>query len=440
MACLGILQDEMLELVAQKIQTEVEKQNYDSDTFICALTVPTCVNLRERVLHTKCANELDLTNDVLLSLKFKLQTVKEIWKLLIAPKLEQAINKQLDLTPSAFLIEIVLSYERNDEECKTLVNFFGGPSNKRKKGRRENNVNKFSRRCIETLLSSTTDEKFNQFLTTFTFGAPTGVHVDSITCLHSSIFVGGRYTKLSREISQTPWLINGEQKMGTSVQDILCKPIADAVTAESIKFLSSGREDVDVRNIYTGRPFAVELINPHMTKITEALLSDLVQKINQSSKDVQITSNLKVLSRKDLKKLKEGETLKTKIYRALCVCRAKPEHMLALEKLHDLKKVKIVQKTPIRVLHRRPLSPRTRLIYEMRARWVKPQEIQTLLVTASEDASMFFVLDIKTQAGTYVKEFIHGDFGRTKPSLCEILKTEVDMVALDVTGINLSWP
>ncbi|XP_033342743.2 pseudouridine synthase 10 [Megalopta genalis] len=440
MACLGILQDEMLELVAQKIQTEVEKQNYDSDTFLCALTVPTCVNLRERALHTQCANGLDLTKDTLLSLKFKLQTIKDIWKLVITPKLEQVINKRIDLTPSAFLIEIILSYDNNDEECRALENFCGASCNKRRKGKRENNVNRFSRRCIETLLSSTTDEKFNQFLMTFTFDTPTAICVNSVTCIHSSIFVGGRYTKLSREISQTPWLINGEKKMGTSVQDILCKPIADAVTAESIKFLSSGREDVDVRNIYTGRPFAVELINPHMTKITEALLSDLVQKINQSSKEVQITSNLKVLSRKDLRKLKEGEAVKTKIYRALCVCRAKPEDMLPLEKLNDLKKVKIIQKTPIRVLHRRPLSPRTRLIYEMRARWVKPQEIQTLLTTVSEDANMFFVLDIKTQAGTYVKEFVHGDFGRTKPSLCEILKTEVDIVALDVTGINLNWP
>lgn len=208
----------------------------------------------------------------------------------------------------------------------------------------------------------------------------------------------------------------------------------------AIKFLSSGREDVDVRNIHSGRPFAVELVNPRMTKITDKLLSDLVNKINQSSEQVQITSNLKVLSRLDLKKLKEGENVKTKFYRALCVCRNISKNTLSLEELNDLKRVKIIQKTPIRVLHRRPLSPRTRLIYEMRARWAKPEELKKLLNTASEDASLFFVLDIKTQAGTYIKEFVHGDFGRTKPSLCDILNAEVDIVALDVTGINLNWP
>lgn len=42
----------------------------------------------------------------------------------------------------------------------------------------------------------------------------------------------GRYNKLSRELSQTPWFINGEKKMQTSVQDILCNPIADIMKAQ----------------------------------------------------------------------------------------------------------------------------------------------------------------------------------------------------------------
>jgi len=65
----------------------------------------------------------------------------------------------------------------------------------------------------------------------------------------------------------------------------------------AIKFLSSGREDVDVRNVYDGRPFAVELLSPRMTNITSELLTHLTNSINESTKQVQITSNLKVLSR-----------------------------------------------------------------------------------------------------------------------------------------------
>ncbi|XP_043265325.1 tRNA pseudouridine synthase Pus10 isoform X2 [Colletes gigas] len=431
-ACLGILQKPMQESVIQKIQAEVEKQNYDSETFITALTIPTCVGLRERLLHMQCSLELGLSENTLISLKTKIQTIKDIWKLVVIPKVEQAIKKKVDVTtPSAFLIEIILSYKYNEKECEVLLSKYKGTKNVVNKRKRKFNDTRFSKKSIETLMTSITDEEFTEYFKDFSLETTASADVENIMC---------RYNKLSRELSQTPWFINGEKKMQTSVQDILCNPIAEAIGAQSIKFLSSGREDVDVRNIHSGRPFAVELINPRISKITEKALSDLVDKINHSSQQVQIASNLKVLSRLDLKTLKEGENVKTKFYRALCICRNIPKDTVPLEKLNDLKRVQIVQKTPVRVLHRRPLSPRIRLIYEMRARWAKPQELKTLLNTTNEDASVFFVLDIKTQAGTYVKEFVHGDFGRTKPSLCDILNADVDIVALDVTGINLNWP
>lgn len=65
----------------------------------------------------------------------------------------------------------------------------------------------------------------------------------------------------------------------------------------AIKFQSSGREDVDVRNIHSGRPFAIELVNPRITKISTELLSNLVTIINDSSTQVKITTNLKLLTR-----------------------------------------------------------------------------------------------------------------------------------------------
>ena len=32
----------------------------------------------------------------------------------------------------------------------------------------------------------------------------------------------------------------------------------------------------------------------------------------------------------------------------------------------------------------------------------------------------------------YIKEFVHGDFGRTKPNLCVLLEAETDILELDV--------
>jgi tRNA pseudouridine synthase 10 len=47
---------------------------------------------------------------------------------------------------------------------------------------------------------------------------------------------------------------------------------------------------------------------------------------------------------------------------------------------------------------------------------------------------------VVTQAGTYVKEFVHGDLGRTKPSLSDIIGGDVDILALDVLDIHLDFP
>ena len=38
-------------------------------------------------------------------------------------------------------------------------------------------------------------------------------------------------------------------------------------------------------------------------------------------------------------------------------------------------------------------------------------------------------------AGTYIKEFVHGDLGRTVPSIGSILETEADILQLDVTNV-----
>ena len=38
-------------------------------------------------------------------------------------------------------------------------------------------------------------------------------------------------------------------------------------------------------------------------------------------------------------------------------------------------------------------------------------------------------------AGTYIKELVHGDLGRTTPSIGEILKTEADILQLDVANV-----
>lgn len=88
----------------------------------------------------------------------------------------------------------------------------------------------------------------------------------------------------------------------------------------------------------------------------------------------------------------------------------------------------LLQKTPVRVLHRRSNACRRRTIFEMKAEPV----IYDQLLEQSPFAKSLFKLQVKTQAGTYVKEFVHGDLGRTVPNVSQILGLETDIKLLDV--------
>jgi tRNA pseudouridine synthase 10 len=77
-----------------------------------------------------------------------------------------------------------------------------------------------------------------------------------------------RYNKYSRELSQTPWVVDGKRKSESSVEELICDPLNKSVIAAEWRFSASGREDVDVRMLGTGRPFVVEFINPRRVNFT----------------------------------------------------------------------------------------------------------------------------------------------------------------------------
>jgi len=133
------------------------------------------------------------------------------------------------------------------------------------------------------------------------------------------------------------------------------------------------------------------------------------------------------VSKDETSKLKQGEEDKQKSYIAVCWSRDEitDQQIAKLAAINDLT---LQQKTPIRVLHRRPLATRERTIYNMSAQLINPSD------------RCHFLLFLKTQAGTYIKEFVHGDFGRTMPSLGNLLNTVCDILQLDVLAVELDWP
>jgi len=46
------------------------------------------------------------------------------------------------------------------------------------------------------------------------------------------------------------------------------------------------------------------------------------------------------------------------------------------------------------------------------------------------------ILEVWASAGTYIKEFVHGDLGRTTPNVGSLLDKEVDILQLDVGSLK----
>ncbi len=257
------------------------------------------------------------------------------------------------------------------------------------------------------------------------------VAIVTISPSRLSQYIGGRYLKLQRGIPQSPWLdFSGERFQGdTSVQEEIAKIVLPGLQADEYTFISSGREDIDVRMLGNGRPFALEVKNMRAGMPSEETAAALEKASVVANSGVEI-QNLGPLGPESMALLKDGEQEKRKSYAAVCWIPRKVTHE-DLEKINALGKqgdVDLEQWTPLRVLHRRPNMCRRRAVHEMAAE----------LVPGLPEG--YFLLRLITAAGTYVKEFVHGDRGRTKPCVKDILECgSAECVYLDVTGVDLDF-
>lgn len=251
---------------------------------------------------------------------------------------------------------------------------------------------------------------------------------DFISLQIASLFIYGRYKKYTRDMPQTKWFCKicygkGCRKCDyngkiyeNSVEELVSKEILKATKGTDESFHGAGREDVDVRMLGTGRPFILEIKNP---KIRSINLDALKEKINSSNKELIKVDNLRFSDRNEIARIKNAGF--RKIYRVVI----KSDIILNNEKLKkvssSLQDSNINQLTPLRVAHRR-------------ADMVREKHIYSCIVESVEDS--IATLSLETESGTYIKELVTGDDGRTKPSISEILGSPCRVVELDVMEIK----
>lgn len=245
---------------------------------------------------------------------------------------------------------------------------------------------------------------------------------------HQPCYLGGRYLKWKRGVPQSPWFADGGVVGEGSVQTSLETFALKAFKSRGCRLNSAGREDMDVRMLGGGRPFILEVHDPRRP----AAFADESERLAMESfladdNDGAVTAtNIHPVPREAYITMHEGSAEKRKTYTAVCWA----SRALTDADLRTLTKVAsgltVKQKTPTRVLHRRTSATRPRVIHDAKASAVK-------------GSPRFFLLELTTQAGTYIKEFVHGDFGRTSPSVGEILGCEADILQLDVTDIEMAF-
>ena len=103
-----------------------------------------------------------------------------------------------------------------------------------------------------------------------------------------------------------------------------------------------------------------------------------------------------------------------------------PEREFIKETIEKLAGVKLFQRTPERVAHRRADLIRKRTVFETS----KP------IIETMEDGVTEVEFTLRCESGTYVKETVHGDGGRTQPSLSSLIKAKCDVLWLDVGDIH----
>ncbi|MBP5685253.1 MAG: tRNA pseudouridine(54/55) synthase Pus10 [Candidatus Methanomethylophilaceae archaeon] len=240
------------------------------------------------------------------------------------------------------------------------------------------------------------------------------------------VFIAGRYNKYSREIPQTIWPCrvchgkgcdhcHGAGKMyPTSVQEIIGDIALEMAQGQEHFFHGMGREDIDACMLGDGRPFVLEISQPKHRYID---LDELERRANQT--DLAAFNSLKFVQREAVERYKAAAS--DKVYHVHVKAEGKVNKEELVKVALSFKDVNIDQRTPRRVEHRRADLVRKRKIHWCQAEWV------------SDDS---FDLELETDSGTYVKEFVSGDEGRSVPSFSERLGIQCKVETLDVLAIK----
>lgn len=247
----------------------------------------------------------------------------------------------------------------------------------------------------------------------------------------TDLFLESRYRKLVRGLPQTIHFCpackgNRRRRRGCkmcdsrgrlsedSVQQILDRVLVPAFDAKFGVFHGAGREDVDVLMLGRGRPFVVEIVGARNRVVDLSAVRDKV--------------HAAAAGRIEIEPLVPCEKARIAYWKTMQLAKTYLAHVqFAAPPTGDLAalvgaELEIEQRTPQRVAYRR-----TDL--------VRPRRVRVLALT--QPAADRADVTLRCEHGTYVKEWVSGDEGRTSPSLADRAGVPARCELLDVLDLDL---
>lgn len=191
--CLGILQErycssEFIDSIARAVY----EQEYEYDSFLCSVSVPVCMMLREYgtflgLCHLMPSIFSDVHRD-------SITPVKDVWKWVNGPRLASSLKSPFD-QKSPFEVIISFTYEQNDDECRFLYRLQPSIFRKRKKNQKQLlNADVFNRANVARAINESSREAFRCAYKCPPTRPSAAVTVTPVMCQHAAVYIAGRYT------------------------------------------------------------------------------------------------------------------------------------------------------------------------------------------------------------------------------------------------------
>eukprot|EP01100_Stratorugosa_tubuloviscum_P000620 TRINITY_DN1135_c0_g1_i4.p1 TRINITY_DN1135_c0_g1~~TRINITY_DN1135_c0_g1_i4.p1 ORF type:complete len:492 (+),score=138.83 TRINITY_DN1135_c0_g1_i4:121-1596(+) len=402
--CFGCLQNILNDDFLNNITTSIKESGYEFDNYQLNISLPASCLARQYAMYYSIVEYFRKKNECLFDDKVEndFVKVKEAMKWVLGPYLSNKHHFTFQFK-SEFLVKIDYKHEETAQEGLAIISSLEKSNYKRKiyelekEKEKEKQTNEISSKVKEGL-NEMDKKKLLEGLENGGSKVETRAVFD-IYFERMGVYIAGRYNKLTRNISQTPWSFGDEEEeqeqqeqeqqergkeIGNSVQEMIGIVLKDYFQFTSCNFSAAGREDIDVRMLGRGRPFMMELTNAKKINFDSKLFVEMQAKINQN-KNVIIT-DLQMSSKNDMSILKKGAEYHKKVYSCI-VWTEKELNENQIEKINSMKEFVIDQGTPLRVLHRRAVGIRKKMIHDLNCRRLRKH-------------SNFYIVTLTTQAGT----------------------------------------